>query len=64
LLPPLLGGGFGGMTVIITSEIELSSITMETSGLLYGLRGNILSFRFFKLKTVSQKYETKIAYLK
>jgi len=35
LLPPPLGGGFGGMSVIITREMELSIPTLVISGGIY-----------------------------
>ena len=35
LLPPPLGGGFGGVSVIITREIELSRAILVISGLIY-----------------------------
>ena len=34
LLPPPRGGGFGGVLVIITREIELSRITLVISGVM------------------------------
>jgi hypothetical protein len=42
LLPPPLGGGFGGVVVIITREIELSRITLVTAGLVYAFLNDIL----------------------
>jgi hypothetical protein len=50
LLPLPLGGGFGGVAVIITSDIELSSTILNTSGLEYGLLCNILFLVIFKCK--------------
>jgi hypothetical protein len=59
LLPPPLGGGLGGISVIITSEIELSRITLVTSGLLYDFFNDILLYVVFKCKEMIhnlQKY--------
>jgi hypothetical protein len=42
LLPPPLGGGFGGLNVIITREIEVSRIILVTSGLVYDFLDDIL----------------------
>jgi hypothetical protein len=50
LLPPVLGGGFGGVFVIITRVIELSRITLVTTGLMYNLVANIFRSMFFKCK--------------
>ena len=50
LLPPPLGVGFGGMVVIITREIELSRITLETIGLVYVFLDNILFLLVFNCK--------------
>jgi hypothetical protein len=44
-----LGGGLGGITVIITSEMELSRLTFVTLGGIY-----------FFLKGISYNYSAKI----
>jgi hypothetical protein len=60
LLPPPLGGGLGGIVVIITSEIELSSTTLKTAGLIYNFPDDILFSMVFKSKQMISKYVTKI----
>jgi len=41
LLPPPLGGGFGGVSVIMTREIELSRVILIISGLQYDFLDDI-----------------------
>jgi len=57
---PVLGGGFGGILVIITREIELSRLILVISGLLYDSFSNIFRtvvFKYQKLKfELLQKY--------
>jgi hypothetical protein len=52
LLPPL-GGGFGGVSVIITNEIELSKATLVTSGLIYVFLSKILLTLVSKCKKIT-----------
>jgi len=52
LLPPPLGGGFGGAVVIMTREMDLSNINSETIGFIYGFLDKIglsIVFRYKEL---------------
>jgi hypothetical protein len=52
--PPPLGGGLGGVTVIITREIELSKATLVTEGLVY----------FFSLISLSRVFNLKALFFR
>jgi hypothetical protein len=60
LLPPPLGSGLGGIVVIITREMELSRITLETRGLVYVFPDNIFFSLFFKIEQMVKECVTKI----
>ena len=60
LLPPPLGGGFGGMVVIITREMELSSIIRTTSGFEYGFLDIIKRSIVFNCKEIISECATKV----
>ncbi len=62
LLPSPLGGGFGGVVVIITREIELSRITLVTTGLMYDFLDDILLYIVFKCRKIIYNQDTKILY--
>jgi len=62
LLPPPLGGGLGGVSVIITREIELSRATLVTSGLMYNFLDDILFFMVFNCNGMISGFFTKILF--
>jgi hypothetical protein len=61
LLPPIGGGGGSIGPLIITSEIELSRIILETSGLMYFLLDIFCSIPL-NCKEIFSEYITKILF--
>jgi hypothetical protein len=57
LLPPPLGGGFGGVAVIITRDIELSKVMRVISGFIYCFL-NLIIYP----EPQDLKYRTKIVF--
>ena len=57
--PESLGGGFGGIVVIMTRDIELSRTTLVISGFLYDFPDVILLLLFFKAYVICD-FVTKV----